>query len=275
MILVNGVATNEVSALDRGLAYGDGLFETVAVVHGEILNWPRHMARLKDGCARLAITGADAQQLFDETLAVAAGTDRSVVKISITRGQGGMGYTPPAAISATRIVARRPWPEDYAEREETGVRVRVARHRLSSNPRLAGLKHLNRLDQVLASMEPAAPGIAEAIMLDLDGRVIEATRCNLFAVYGDRLATPRLNDCGVRGVMRAIVVELAPTLDLRPEETELTLDDLRMADEVFLCNAIAGLWPVVELADDPSQTYLVGEHTRRLQAAIIAEDHRR
>lgn len=275
MILVNGVSTKAISALDRGLAYGDGLFETVAVVGGDILNWPRHAARLSAGCARLAITRPDVAQLFDETRAVAAGAERAVVKISITRGEGGMGYTPPTVIAATRIVARRPWPQDYAEREESGIRVCVAHHRLSANPRLAGLKHLNRLDQVLASMELARRGAGEALMLDLDGRVIEATRCNLFAVTGERLATPRLDNCGVRGIMRAIIMQLSPALGLLPEEAELTLDGLRAADEVFLCNAIAGIWPVVELDDNPSRTYPIGEHTRRLQAALIAGDHHR
>ncbi len=273
MILVNGIATDEVSALDRGLSYGDGLFETVAVVAGEILNWPRHVARLHDGCNRLAIPQPDAGQLSAEVRTVAAGTDRSIVKITITRGAGGNGYTPPTEITATRIVAPRPWPKHYAEREQQGIRICVAQHRLSSNPRLAGLKHLNRLDQVLASVELMTRDATEALMLDHGGRVIEATRCNLFAVYGTRLSTPRLNICGVSGVMRAVIAQLAPALGLAFAETELTLDDIRAADEVFLCNAIAGIWPVIELDDGPLRTYTIGEHTRRLQVALIAGHH--
>jgi 4-amino-4-deoxychorismate lyase len=197
------------------------------------------------------------------------------VKITITRGVGGRAYTPPAVSSATRIIARAPWPEDYARRKQDGIRVCVARHRLPVQPDLAGIKHLNRLDQVLASLELAEHGADEAVMLDLNGRVIEATRCNLFAVYGKRLATPRLDGCGVRGIMRSILLQLAPAVGLAPEEAELTLDDLRTANEVFLCNAIAGIWPVIELDANPRLQYRIGGHTRRLQAALIAGDHHR
>ena len=105
MILVNGICTNEVSVCDRGLAYGDGLFETVAVVAGDVLNWPRHTARLGSGCERLAIDVPDFVQLYEEARTVSAGFERSVVKLTVTRGNGGRGYTPLKAPSATRIVA--------------------------------------------------------------------------------------------------------------------------------------------------------------------------
>ncbi len=275
MILVNGISGTEVSVFDRGLAYGDGLFETIAVVGGDVLNWQRHMNRLAKGCRQLAIDVPDSARLYEETQMVAEGFERSVVKLVVTRGDGGLGYTPPTAASATRIVARRPWPEGYPERERSGIRVCVARHRLSSNAPLAGLKHLNRLDQVLASMEIPASGAVEALMLDRDARVIEGTRCNLFAVYPGRLVTPRLDQCGVRGVMRDVILELAPTVGLRGEETELTLGDLQSANEIFLSNAIAGIWPVIGLDADPQRSVPIGAHTRRLQEALVAGGHRR
>ena len=276
MILVNGIQTNDASALDRGLAYGDGLFETLAVRDGDILNWPQHVERLRRGCDKLKIRRPDFEQLFEETHNVASDYDRSVVKIIITRGAGGRGYTPPAAgVTPTRIVARHMWPNEYREREQTGVHVCIAQHRISVNPDLAGLKHLNRLDQVLASAELMERDADEALMLDPNDHVIEATRCNLFTVRDGLLATPRLDNCGVRGVMRAIILQLAPAVSLRAEETEITLGSLREADEVFLCNAIAGIWPVVEIDDDPRQVFAIGGYTRRLQAALIAGDFHR
>lgn len=275
MTLVNGIASGEVSVFDRGLAYGDGLFETIAVVGQDVLNWPQHVARLGAGCERLALAVPDFEQLFRETRAVAGGFERSVVKITITRGAGGASYTPARTDSPTRIVARRAWPEAYAAREQAGVRVCVAEHRLAQNPTLAGLKHLNRLDQVLASMELCERDVDEALMLDPDGRVIEATRCNLFAVHGGRLSTPRLDNCGVTGIMRSVILQVAPAAGLAAGETALTLDDLRTADELFLCNAVAGIWPIIELDEPPRQSFRVGAVTRRLQSALMAGGYHR
>lgn len=273
MILVNGIQANDVSALDRGLAYGDGLFETLAVVGGNILNWPCHLARLDYGCAKLKITQPDFVQTLEEARTVVAGFDRCVVKIIITRGNGGRGYTPCPMTATTRIVARHEWPKEYAERERTGIRVCVAQHRLSLNPHLAGLKHLNRLDQVLASIELKERGTTEALVLDVDNRVIEATRCNLFIVRNGVLATPRLISSGVRGVMRDIILRLARGLNLPVEELDLTLNSLYSADELFLCNTIAGIWPVIEIDENPQKTYTIGDISRRLQEAIRVGGH--
>lgn len=274
MILVNGIHTSDVSALDRGLAYGDGLFETLAVFDGGILNWSHHVERLRRGCDSLMIPRPDFEQLVEETRTVATGRDRSVVKIIITRGSGGRGYTPAPVVASTRIVSRHDWPSEYVERERSGIRVCIAEHRISWNPQLAGLKHLNRLDQVLGSIKLAENAAAEALMLDTNDFIIEATRCNLFIVQKDLLATPSLNNCGVNGVMRSIILQLAPALRLRTQEIELTLDELCDADEVFLCNAIAGIWPVVAI-DDPQQVFPIGEKTRALQAALHAGDYHR
>ncbi len=269
MILVNGAHAQGVSVLDRGLAYGDGLFETLALVENEILNWPRHIERLRLGCDTLNIPQPDFAALDAEAHEVAAGFDRAVVKIIITRGSGGRAYTPPEKIVPTRIVTRHEWPDDYAERERSGIRVCVARHRLPRHPQLAGLKHLNRLDQVLASFDLTKCDATEALMLDTSDFVIEATRCNLFIVSDARLVTPNLDNCGVRGVMRSVVLHVADTLRIGVDEVDLRLEDLYQADEVFLCNAIAGIWPVIEI-DQAQRVFSIGETTRALQAAVRA-----
>jgi len=265
MILVNGIETDLISVHDRGLAFGDGVFETLAVVDGEILNWERHCERLALGCTRLRLDFPHAAELNEEVQVVARGHPRSVVKIIVTRGNGGRGYTPSAATTPSRVVLRRAWPNDYAQRANDGIRVCVASHRLSHNPALAGLKHLNRLDQVLASVELDALQVDEALMLDYEGRVVEATRCNLFAIYGNRLATPLLDGCGVLGIMRSLIIERAPQVGLRVDETRLTVADLCRADELFLCNAIAGIWPVVEMIGTDPARFDIGDYTRVLQ----------
>ena len=272
--VVNGIPTNDVSAFDRGIAYGDGLFETLALADNEILNWPRHMARLRHGCDILNIPPPDFEILAAEAHAVASGYDRSVIKMIVTRGSGGRGYTPPSALAPTRIVARHEWPDGYAERERQGVRVCIAQHRMPRHPQLAGLKHLNRLDQVLASLELVNSGAVEALMLDTAEFVIEATRCNLFIVRNAQLLTPRLDNCGVNGVMRSVILENAATLGLRAQELTLTLEDLYLADEIFLCNAIAGIWPVIEI-DCPPHTFSIGETTRTFQNAISVGGYHR
>lgn len=267
MILVNGVQSADVSALDRGLAYGDGLFETLAVVDKKILNWPRHIDRLRRGCSTLDIPQPDINTLEEEIDRVIGGFNRSVVKVIVTRGNGGRGYTPLAITKATRIVCRYEWPEGYVDREESGIAVCIAEHRLSCNSQLAGLKHLNRLDQVLASIELDQFDADEALMLDTRDFVIEATRCNLFVVREGQLYTPNLELCGVAGVMRSLILEISEDLRLNPQEIHLSIEELFKADEIFLCNAIAGIWPIIEIS--PSQHRLpIGETTRVLQGAI-------
>jgi len=268
--LVDGIASAGITANDRGLAFGDGLFETIAVINDTVLNWSRHYARLRRGCDRLHIPQPDSAQLVSEARQVTAGQDRSVVKIIITRGPGGQGYTPPSTPAPVRIVMRRPWPAEYADKAAAGVVTGVAAHRLSKNPDLAGLKHLNRLDQVLASMEMQAAGWDEALMLTDDACVVEATRSNVFAVFADTLATPSLSNCGVSGVMRETILARAPALGLRIEEADLSVDDLRRADELFLCNAIAGIWPVSSLVTDRRCAFPIGPVTNRLRADLAA-----
>ena len=274
MILVNGVATAEISVRDRGLAFGDGVFETIAVIGTRVMNWSQHLARLQHGCARLDIPVPDADLLLSEIHTIAATAQRVVVKLIITRGDGGEGYTPPPDSQPHRIVLSRPWPRDDASRAEHGVALTIAQHRLSENPLLAGLKHLNRLDQVMASREVAGTDCVDALMLDQSDRLIETTRCNVFLSDGVDLLTPDLRSCGVAGVMRGIVMALAGELSLRPREAALSMEMLRGAQEVFICNAIAGIWPVVSIARGWTQSYAIGEITRSLQAALRTGGYR-
>lgn len=248
-VLINGSATTTLDARDRGLHYGDGLFETIAVRDGSPARWDAHMQRLVLGCQRLAIPAVDASLLAGEAMRLCAGVERGVLKIIITRGSGGRGYRAPAMDAArpTRIVALHSWP-DYPDILWTeGVSARICATRLGHNPLLAGIKHLNRLEQVLARSEWDDPGVTEGLMLDQDGNVIEGTMTNLFIVRDGRLRTPDVSQCGVAGVMRGWILDTVRGLGIACEIGTVTLEDVASAEEVFLCNSLIGVWPVREI----------------------------
>jgi 4-amino-4-deoxychorismate lyase len=254
-VLINGIAGDSVSAADRGLHYGDGLFETLAVLDGEPLLWERHYARLRQGCERLGIPSPDPSTLRAEADQLCAQAGKAVLKIIVTRGPGGRGYRPPELADPTRILSLHPYPDYPAAWPAQGVSIRLCQTRLGRNPALAGIKHCNRLEQVLARAEWADPGIAEGIMLDLEGQVIEGTMSNIYMIYKDILLTPSLDMCGVAGVIRERVLELAEGLGVRSEVRPVSVDELRGADEVFLSNSVIGIWPVARLVDTDGREF--------------------
>jgi 4-amino-4-deoxychorismate lyase len=259
MILVNGANETSIAADDRGLLYGDGLFETVLFVGGHAPLWPRHMARLAQGCARLLLPAPDADLLAREATHASTGHARAVVRITLTRGAGPRGYAIAESVHATRIVAANPAPLVPLDWYHSGLRVRACALRLSEQPRLAGIKHLNRLEQVLARAEWNDANIAEGVLCDGAGRVIGATAANLFAVIAGRLLTPALERCGVAGVARAEVLVQRPDCAVR----DLTMAELMQADEIFLTNSVRGILPVTALDD---RRWPVGDIARALQA---------
>jgi 4-amino-4-deoxychorismate lyase len=256
-VLINGEPAERVSFRDRGLQYGDGLFETIAVQEGTPLLWERHLERLRRDASRLALPVPDGGCLADEARRLCAGAERAVLKIIVTRGDAGRGYAPPPAAVPTRILSLTPWPVHPPEAAEKGVAVRFCETRLGSNPRLAGIKHLNRLEQVLARREWEGE-FAEGLMQDESGNVIEGTMSNLFVVTSGIVSTPDLGRCGVAGVMRGWVRDrLAGAVRVVP----LGCDEVLQVDEIFLTNSVIGVWPVSRLAD---REYAVGPVTRRI-----------
>lgn len=267
-VLVNGKATDGLSALDRGLQYGDGLFETFRIREGVPEFWDRHIFRLARGCERLRLPAPPLEQLTDETRQLCDGRQAGVLKIIISRGRGGRGYALPEEVHPTRIVARFPAPTYPASHQQDGVVVRLCDTRLGMNPALAGLKHLNRLEQVLARAEWQDPTIAEGLMCDTEGRVVEGTMSNVFAVRDGRLLTPDLSRCGVAGILREVVLELAAKLGIPTQEGSLEIEDLMSSQEVFLTNSLIGIWPVRRIAE---RDVALGPVTQRLAAALEAE----
>ncbi len=243
-MLIDGQPRDSIDARDRGLHYGDGLFETIAVKDARPLLWPEHMARLADGCRRLGLPLPNPDLLRREAAAEIAESGFGVLKIMLTRGCGGRGYRPPADPDITRILAFHPAPDYPPEFWTKGVRVRLCNTRLGMNPALAGMKHLNRLEQVLARREWDDDGIVEGLMRDSAGNLLEGTMSNLFLVNSQRLLTPALDQCGVAGVMRKKVLETASEVGIHCRIADVSLQELERADALFLTNALIGIWPV-------------------------------
>ncbi|MFQ6023297.1 MAG: aminodeoxychorismate lyase [Acidiferrobacterales bacterium] len=264
-VLVNGEAGDRLSIRDRGFQYGDGVFETIAVHHSKPLLWARHVARLHHGCARLQINVAtDDYRLREEVDRLCTGVSRAVLKIVITRGESGRGYRSPRNVTPTRVMSLAEWPDYPPKNAVTGVNVRICRTRMSRNPQLAGIKHLNRLEQVLARSE-WQDEFDEGLMLDEDNRIVEGTMSNVFLVSQGTLLTPDLSESGVAGVMRETVMDHANALSLPCRVTRVAREALGNADEIFLTNSLIGIWPVRQAE---SKGYSVGEITRCLQREI-------
>lgn len=233
-IWVNGRRRALIPAADRGLQYGDGLFETMHVREGRIRLLEFHRERLSSGLKRLGIR---ANFPARELQRIARDAGEGVLKLIVTRGAGARGYRPTGQERATRIVSLHPLPPS----EAAATLIRLCRIRLGHNEQLAGLKSLNRLESVLARSEWSDPSIGEGLLMDQAGNLISGTMSNLFVRHRRRLSTPALEQCGVEGVMRRWVLATAPRLKFKVQVRNLNLEDLATAEEVFMSNAIVGL----------------------------------
>ncbi len=248
MWLINGQADTGISPLDRGLGYGDGVFRTLKVRAGAPVWWADHYAVLARDCAALALTCPDRDLLLDEISSVVGDSAEAIVKITVTRGLGHRGYASPNPSASTRIVASYAVP-DYSQQVAQGVSVRWCALRLSRQTKLAGVKHLNRLENVLARNEWSDPNITEGLLCDHTGAVIGGTMTNIFAIHGGQLWTPDLSQSGINGVTRARILRAAQLHHIDVHVARLDAADILAADEVFLSNSIAGLWRVNRLED--------------------------
>jgi 4-amino-4-deoxychorismate lyase len=267
-VRVDGAPGTELSVIDRGLHYGDGLFETIACAGAKPRLLDRHLHRLARGCERLKIAPPDMDVLDAEVRELAASAPRSIVKILVTRGPArARGYGVSGSEIPSRVTFRYPWPAEEPAAARDGVQVRLAATKLGENATLAGLKHCNRLEQVLARSEWDDPAIAEALMFSSSGALISGTMSNVFLVHDSRLLTPRLDRCGVAGIMRALILEEAAHAAIPVVECRLEAAALEQASELFLSNALWGVRPVRALGD---LSLGPGELTRHLQRRVAA-----
>ncbi len=246
-ILVDGEPLDSIAVSDRAIHYGDGLFETIAISHGRPQLWSAHMERLLAGCSRLGIPLPDLQRLAAESEQLCRDHSQAILKVIITRGSGGRGYRSPAQPAPRRVVIRYPWPAmpDWQQ----GVRLRWCRTPLGCNPLLAGIKHLNRLEQVLARNEWQDEGIYEGLMCDPQGHLVEGTMSNLFAWRDGVLYTPDLSHCGVAGVMRQQLLAMAQQMGMRCEHLRQQGPAWEGMEELMISNSLIGVVPVSQLGE--------------------------
>lgn len=240
---IDGAPAATIPVDDRGLAYGDGLFETMRAVDGRIALWDFHLARLRQGCARLGIAPPAADRLAAECADLLDGHADAVLKLLLTRGSGSRGYAPRHEHRPRRILMRLPAPPPPPA---DGLRLVTCTTRLPLDPALAGLKHLNRLHQVLARAEVDAVGADEGLCLDAAGRVACATAANVFAQVDGALRTPSVDEAGVAGACRAALLA-DPAFGRTMRVGPLLPQEIGRASEVFLTNAVRGVMPVASI----------------------------
>jgi 4-amino-4-deoxychorismate lyase len=267
--IINGDFNHQITPLDRGFSYGDGVFRTMLMRNGLPVDWPLHYQKLVADCAVIGIVCPSAELLmsdFKQLFSVDEIEENrlGVAKIIVTRGESQRGYKPPAITLPTRVVIKSAMPSYAAAFVEQGVELRVCDLRLSSQPALAGIKHLNRLENVLARAEWSNEAIFDGLMLDSAGCVIEGTMCNVFIRLGQQLITPDLSQSGVAGVTRQRIMGLAPSLNLQVAAEALTLEQLLNADEVIICNSLIGAFQVTKIADRSWQNQILANTLRTL-----------
>lgn len=244
--LINGQPETGISPLDRGLAYGDGVFRTLKMQAGRLLWWEDHFQKLRHDCAALDLVCPEQALLLGEIEVLAREWPDCVVKIIVTRGEGVRGYRPSVSALSTRIVTVSPLP-DYAGCATNGVILRWCKLRLARQPALAGIKHLNRLENILARKEWDDPDIAEGLLCDDMDAVIGGTMTNIFLMRDGCVYTPDLSQSGIEGVARLRVLRAAEQHGIETKVQRLGTPDVLRADEVFLSNSIVGIWRVAQL----------------------------
>lgn len=245
--LINGEPSSArgVDVGDRGLRYGDGVFETLAIVDHQPTLWDQHVERLQRGAQRLSIDQPDMAQALRNDIAQLPLPTLGVLRITLTRGSGGAGYAVPDDPQPRRIIQVLPPVERPAQHWQAGVNVITLTTRLACQPALAGIKHLNRLEQVLGRQEWHDPSIAEGLMMSTQGELIEATAANLLVEHQGELIIPDTQDCGVDGIMQAWLVDQAQKQGAPIRRARLTA--LPADHALMLCNSLMGLWPVATI----------------------------
>jgi 4-amino-4-deoxychorismate lyase len=237
---------------DRGLQYGDGVFETMRVRRREIRLLDFHLERLYSSCRRLKIVAPSAPELRRELKFIAGRRSEGILKLIVTRGAGPRGYRPSGSERCTRISTLDPVPGAMMAEGSKPARLRLCATPLGINPLFAGLKTLNRLESVMARAEWSDARIWEGLMRDVDGNCVCGTMSNLFLRRGITLMTPLLDRCGVAGVMRRWILQSAG--ELQVAERRIRWQDLAAAEEVFMSNAVVGIRSVRSIESARSDT---------------------
>jgi 4-amino-4-deoxychorismate lyase len=244
--LVNGQFQDSLPVSDRGLQYGDGIWETILISSGRLILLDEHLNRLQWGCHSLKITGLNEAALHQEIQLISKDVSHSILKIIITRGSGGRGYSAQGLNSPTRILSLHKPPETIDYYRNSGINIQYCTTQLSHNPQLSGFKTLNCLEQVLACSE-LTDDHQEGLVSDVHGNIIEGTMSNLFLIVGEQVITPLLTQCGVQGIMRAYIISLLLNENIELVERCVSKQDISDADRIFFTNSVIGLWFVTKI----------------------------
>ncbi|MDW3094471.1 MAG: aminodeoxychorismate lyase [Gammaproteobacteria bacterium] len=259
-MLVNGIANDALSIVDRGLLYGDGVFETILCEAGRPILLAGHTQRLENGCKRLGLAKQNLSIILSDIREVAQQED-CVVKVIITRGERNRGYAfDKEDNTSTRIVYRDDLPSIPVDYYQEGIQLTKCEYLIPDNAPLAGIKHLNRLDQVMARSEWNTQ-FQEGIMLSNDGRVVEGTMTNIFIESDQKWFTPILETSGILGVMRQWLMRNCFHAGIECVEKDIQLSEFKNAQSIFVCNSVVGIWPVTQFE---GKTYPVSEAVSKM-----------
>jgi 4-amino-4-deoxychorismate lyase len=266
--LINGIDARSLPATtlasSRGLHYGDGVFRTLLKFEGRLVDARGQLAKLASDAAQLGLSAPGPEILQAEIDAAAADRPTATIKLLLVRSGAGRGYRSTES-ACERLLLVYPAPVYPARYWSEGVVAFRSSIIMAAQPALAGIKHLNRLEQVLASRD-WQDGADEGILCDADGAPVCGSRSNLFWVDGDGLHTPALERCGVAGRQRERILEAARTSAIPLHISPCRWTDLMNAEEAFLSNSLIGIWPLRAL--DQRRWKAPGPVTGRLAAAL-------
>ncbi|MDP5253693.1 MULTISPECIES: aminodeoxychorismate lyase [unclassified Vibrio] len=263
----NGELIEHIDVRDRSFQYGDGCFTTLLVKERVIQHWPLHQQRLQLACQRLGIDMPNWSQLYSGVQSVIPDLPRVGVKIHLSRGMGGRGYQCQGVEGPSVVISTFDYPLHYQQWQREGIALALSDVKLGLNPLLAGIKHNNRLEQILAKQSLHDDNGCDAVMLNINDHVIETTIANLFWFKNNVLYTPKLDLSGVCGVMRKVVIETAERLGIECRQGDYFVSDLLSAQEVFTTNCLMEVVPVNQFL---GQGYVSKTITQRLQEEILS-----
>ncbi|WP_339719925.1 aminodeoxychorismate lyase [uncultured Paraglaciecola sp.] len=271
-MIVNGQQQRHITIADRALQYGDGCFTTMAFRKGHIELFDAHVARLKLACKTLCIDFDKWSELVDCVFDSLRSTSDCVIKVMITRGEGGRGYNPEGAVNPTYIISQHPLPPQYPLWQSKGISLTISPVTLAKQPLLAGIKHLNRLEQVLIKQKLTKTDFDDAVVCDTQQQIVETSAGNLFWYKENVWFTADLSESGVEGVMRNHIVAVMQEYGLECRVVKQDIRVLFSAQELFVCNSLMMLVPVTTLVDPNNQNakrYVI-DQTKHLQQYVLS-----
>lgn len=272
MILVDGQRRADIAVADRGLQYGDGCFTTIAYRGGILEFFDLHIKRLQLACERLAIPYTAWPELAEQVAqSINESSQDCVVKVLLSRGQGGRGYSPVGCQQPSTVISHHPMPAHYSELQQLGLVLTVSPIQLAKQPLLAGIKHLNRLEQVLIKHTLADSEYQDALVCDTDNNIVETAIANVFWKKGNIWFTPDLKQCGVEGVARQAIMAVMAKHKIQVQQIQQPLASFTDVEDMFICNSLMKLVPISKIVAERGniQTQVfTNKHTFELQSCF-------